>query len=94
MSARRDIEDKLSRAIATARAKQVADKEHTMKTGVQTSEFWLALATTIAATVLLGIGKITPEMWAAVAVGSTGVYSSVRGLVKSNTKAGGDTNGI
>lgn len=47
-----------------------------------TTEFWLTLATLIAATVLLGIGKVTGEVWLGVVVGNGGVYALGRTMLK------------
>lgn len=53
-----------------------------MTEGMKTSEFWVTIATIAAATLLCAIGKITPELWAFVAVGGVGTYSISRGVAK------------
>ena len=91
---RKVLENKLSRAIATARAKQVADKEYKMTKGTSTSEFWGTGAMITAATVLLQNGTIGEQTWALAAGGSLVAYIVSRWLVKTSTPKGGETNGI
>lgn len=57
-----------------------------MKSGYLTTEFWLAVAGVIAATVLLAANKIDSNLWVTVVTGSSGAYSLSRGIAKtSNT---------
>lgn len=52
------------------------------KNGLATTEFWLTLAVLVAASVLLGLGKIDADQWMLVAGGSSGAYALARGLAK------------
>lgn len=52
------------------------------KAGYLTTEFWLAVLATVAATVLLALHRITPAEWTTITGGSSGLYSLVRGVVK------------
>jgi len=53
-----------------------------VKPGTRTTEFWLALAALLCASVLLGLDKIDATVWVAVAAGVSGFYSVGRGLAK------------
>tara|TARA_R110002049_G_scaffold10277_1_gene50895 strand:+ start:394 stop:579 length:186 start_codon:yes stop_codon:yes gene_type:complete len=53
-----------------------------MKPGLMTTEFWLAIIAMIAASVLLGMDKIGPDIWAGVIAGVSGLYGVARGIAK------------
>jgi len=52
-----------------------------MKNGIQTSEFWIVIVGMVIMAILSGIGKLTPELIAAIA-GPTGAYALARGIAK------------
>lgn len=67
-----------------------------MRRGISTTEFWLALAANVAATVLLAIGRITPETWMGVIAGTSGAYAIGRSIVKkgeTEVRIGDDDHG-
>lgn len=52
------------------------------RAGLQTTEFWLALAVVAAATVLCGLGKLDADQWSLVAGVNGAGYAIGRGLAK------------
>jgi len=54
-----------------------------IKSGVRCTEFWLAIGVVAAASVMLGLDRVGPEMWAAVVGAATGGYQISRGLAKT-----------
>lgn len=66
-----------------------------VKPGYLTTEFWLTVLTAVAASVLLGVGRIDATVWTAVIGGMSGGYSLSRGIAKtaSDTTGTSDTTG-
>ena len=61
-----------------------------LKSGIHTTEFWLALVVTVCATVLVAIDKIEPSTWQQLVLGVAGLYTGARTVAK--VKAGPEAN--
>lgn len=53
------------------------------KNGLKTTEFWMAIVMTVAATILLLANKISDTQWMGLASGTSVVYTAARTYVKT-----------